>query len=291
MSELTARLFVLLQKLAPKYVLTSLVFRLARVRNIAIKNYLIRQFVNFYNVDIEEVVRPVPDGFATFNDFFIRELTDDARRIDSADDSIVAPVDGTVSAAGRIDREKIFQAKGLSYTVTDLLATDIEEAERFIDGAYVTIYLAPYDYHRVHAPIDGEIVAMRYVPGDLFSVNDATVRWLPGLFTRNERLVCHLITNSGPMILIFIGALNVGTINTRWTGDVRPRRKGVVDNIDLRRHVDDLRMVKGDLLGWFNMGSTVVLLLPPDISDAFAGLQSGQTVRMGRPIASLATTK
>lgn len=284
MSELKSRLFLLLQKILPRLTLTALVFRLARIRTTGIKNFFIRQFVSLYKVDVEEVKQSVPDDFATFNDFFIRELIAGARPIDAASESIVSPADGTVSAAGKIDRDRIFQAKGLHYTLTDLLATDIDDANNFVDGAFATIYLSPSDYHRVHSPVSGELVAARYVPGDLFSVNEATVSYLPNLFTRNERLICHLQTVNGPIVVILVGALNVGSISTRWSGDLRPRKKGVVDNIDISRKGISTRIEKGDLIGWFNMGSTVIVLLPPGSSDELSTLKIGSRVRMGQAI-------
>ena len=284
MSALVPRLFVLLQRALPKHLLTSLVYRLARIRIVAVKNFLIRRFVGWYAVDLDELQHPVPDGFVTFNDFFIRELAPGSRIIDATEASIVSPVDGTVSAAGRIDRNLLFQAKGLSYTLTDLLATDTADAEKYVGGAFATIYLAPYNYHRVHAPQAGELLHARYVPGDLFSVNDATVQNLPWLFARNERLVCHITTRGGPMVLIFVGAMNVGTINTIWTGDIRPRSSGVVETIDIRKNQVAAAFDKGDTLGWFNMGSTVIMLSPPGGSDNFANLEAGQTVRTGQAI-------
>ena len=287
MSELKSRLFLLLQKILPRLALTAFVFRLARIRTTSIKNFFIRQFVNFYKVDVEEVKQSVPDDFATFNDFFIRELVAGARPIDAAGESIVSPADGTVSAAGKIDRDRIFQAKGLHYTLTDLLATDIDDAEKYVDGAFATIYLSPSNYHRVHSPLAGEIVAARYVPGDLFSVNEATVSYLPNLFTRNERLVCHMETDIGPIVIILVGALNVGSISTRWSGDLRPRKKGVVENIDIKLQGEVTRLEKGDLMGWFNMGSTVIVLLPPASSAGFSILASGTKVKMGQAIGSM----
>ena len=290
MSTRRTSLFVFLQKILPKYLLTETVRRLSRIRITWFKNFLITRFVNLYNVEIEDVARPVPDGFRTFNDFFIRELDDDARPIDTGERSIVSPVDGTVSAAGRIERDRIFQAKSIDYSLTDLLATDTADAALFIDGAFATIYLAPYDYHRIHAPIDGELEALRYVPGALFSVNEATVRQLPGLFVRNERLICRFSTAAGPMLLIMVGAMNVGTINTIWTGDVRPRGKGVVDAFDIRRLSAELRFEKGELLGWFNMGSTVILVVPPGATDGFSQLDQGSAVEVGQRIGSLEIT-
>ena len=278
------RLFVLLQRLTPKYLLTALVFRIARIRLVAVKNFLIRRFVALYRVDVGELRHPVPEGFPTFNDFFIRELAPGARPFEDADDAVASPVDGTVSAAGRIDRNRLLQAKGIRYTLEELLATDTADAEEYGGGAFATIYLAPYNYHRVHAPVAGKLKAARYVPGALYSVNDATVSNLPGLFARNERLVCHFGTAAGPMIMIFVGALNVGTINCRWTGDIRPRNSGVVEQFDLGSLNAELEFDKGDTLGWFNMGSTVILLMPPGASDHFAGLQTGMALRTGETI-------
>ena len=287
MSELKSRLFLLLQKFLPRFALTALVFRLARIRTTGVKNFLIRQFVNIYKVDVEAVEKSVPDEFATFNDFFIRKLVTGARQIDTTSASIVSPADGTVSAAGKIDSDRIFQAKGLHYTLIDLLATDIDDAKNFVDGAFATIYLSPADYHRVHCPLAGELVAARYVPGDLFSVNDATVSCLPNLFARNERLICHLETDCGPAVVILVGALNVGSISTRWSGDLRPRIKGVVDDIDVAQKGVSTRLEKGDLIGWFNMGSTVIILLPPGSSAEFSNLAGGARVKMGQAIGSI----
>ena len=287
MSSTRARLFVSLQKILPKYLLTAIVRWLSRIRLAWLKDFLITRFVSLYNVDVEDVLLPVPDGFESFNDFFIRELHDDARPVDPTDGGIVSPVDGTVSAAGRIARNRVFQAKGIDYSLTDLLATNTADAELYVDGAFTTIYLAPYNYHRIHAPVDGKLTALRYVPGDLFSVNEATVRHLPGLFVRNERLICHFSTDAGPMILIMVGAMNVGTINTIWTGDVRPRGTGTVEEFDTRRLSADLEFNKGSLLGWFNMGSTVILVAPAGATDEFVRLETGVSVEMGRPIGNL----
>ena len=280
-----ARAFVFLQYLLPRHWMTALVWRIARIRHPATKDFLITRFARLFKVDLEEVKLDVPSGFDTFNDFFIRELRDGAREIDDDADAIVSPVDGTVSAAQRIRGDTLFQAKGIDYSLDDLLATDLEEAARFVDGHFATIYLAPYNYHRIHAPLAGELVAARYVPGDLFSVNEATVSKLDGLFRRNERLVMHLRTAAGPAAVILVGALNVGSISTPWTGEIRPRKGGIVDVLDIGsqpQHVE-----KGDLLGWFNMGSTVILLLPQGACEWDDDLQPGKTVRMGEEIGEL----
>lgn len=281
-----ARLFVVLQFLLPQHLLTRLIWRIARIRHVAIKDFLVRRFVKAFDVNLDEVKLEVPGDFATFNDFFIRELKDGAREIDDDADAIISPVDGTVSVAGTIHGNTIFQAKGIDYTLEDLLATDLDEAARYIDGQFATIYLAPYNYHRVHAPLAGELVAARYVPGDLFSVNEATVSALNGLFRRNERLIMHFRTAVGPAVLIFVGALNVGSISTPWTGEVRPRKTGVVDVLDISGHPTTVE--KGDLLGWFNMGSTVIVLLPAGACEWDDDLEPGETLRMGEEIGEFA---
>ena len=285
MNDLIARLFVLLQQLLPKSLLTTFVYHVARVRWGPLKNFLIRRFVALYDVDTSKLLHSVPEGYPNFNHFFIRELSPGARTIDSGTNTIISPVDGTVSARGQIEDDDIFQAKGLHYSLTDLLATDTDEATIYRGGSFITLYLAPYNYHRVHAPLTGEIKSAHYIPGTLFSVNDSTVRCLPMLFARNERVACHVQTASGPMVILFVGAINVGTIYTKWTGDVRPRHKGIAEDINLSgsgRSFD-----KGETIGWFNLGSTVILLLPPDTSNQFVGISAGDTVSMGQAIGTL----
>ena len=277
-----ARLFVLLQYLVPQFWLTAVVYRLARISTPAIKDFLITRFVSLYDVEIDEVELVVPTGFRTFNDFFIRELEDGARPVDANPGSIVSPADGTLSRSGRLLAGSIMQAKGIDYTLEDLLATDLEQAAALADGSFATIYLAPYNYHRVHAPFDGKVVAARYVPGDLFSVNAATAKYVPGLFRRNERLVLHFETPQGPAAVILVGALNVGSISTPWSGQIRPRKSGVVETIDLDNGPDTIK--KGDLLGWFNMGSTVIVLMPAGSCEWHDDLEPGKTVRMGESI-------
>jgi phosphatidylserine decarboxylase len=277
-----AALFVALQYVLPQHLLTALIWRLARIRHVAIKDFLITRFVALYDVDVKDVKLAVPEDFATFNDFFVRELVDAARPIDAASDSIVSPVDGTVSIADEIRGDSIIQAKGIDYSLDDLLATDLEQAAAYVDGSFATIYLAPYNYHRIHAPWDGELVAARYVPGDLFSVNEATVARVNGLFRRNERLIMHFKTDHGTAALIFVGALNVGSISTPWSGELRPKKHGVVDVLDLSSHKTAVN--KGDLLGWFNMGSTVILLRQPESCEWNDDLRAGKTLQVGEAI-------
>ncbi len=281
-----AHAFVALQYVLPRHWLTSITFALARLKSPRVKNFLIEQFVKLYDVDTDEIKNDLPHDFETFNAFFVRELKEGARPIDAGAGTIVSPVDGTVSLTGRLRDNVILQAKGLDYTLDDLLATDLDEARAYGNGRFATIYLAPYNYHRVHAPFDATLLAARYVPGDLFSVNEATVSKVRGLFRRNERLVMHLGTAHGPAILVFVGALNVGSISTPWTGEIRPRKKGIVDALDLSSH--DTKVAKGDLLGWFNMGSTVILVLPDGMAEWDDNLDPGKTLRMGESIGTFA---
>jgi phosphatidylserine decarboxylase len=283
------RAFVWLQHAIPQHLMTAFFRWLSGVRLVLVKNALIRGFVRLFKVPLEDVARPVPGGFADFNDFFTRELADGARPIDSSPASIVCPVDGIVSATGEIVEDRIFQVKGRHYRLDDLLATDLADAAGFENGRFATLYLAPWNYHRVHTPLAGELTALRYVPGSLYSVNDRTVRALPGLFARNERLAVWLKTEIGAVCVIFVGALNVGSITTPWTGRIIPRKRGVVD--DLTPAADDPVMLgKGALLGWFNMGSSVIVLLPPGAGAWHDGLDHGERVTMGTAIGTLAGT-
>ncbi len=281
-----SRAFAVIQYLLPRHWLTAAIYRVARIRVKPVKNALISAFVRLYGVNLEEVSREVPGAFDTFNDFFTRELKDDARPIDTQPMSIVSPVDGTVTQAGQLRADSILQAKGIYYTLDDLLAADLDNARAFRDGLYATIYLAPYNYHRVHAPLGGELVAAHYVPGDLFSVNDATMLHIAGLLHRNERLILHIATAHGPMAVIFVGALNVGSISTRWSSEIRPRKSGVLELLDTSAHSH--RIEKGELLGWFNMGSTVIVLLPRGTCDWRHDLATGTTLCMGESIGEIA---
>ena len=280
-----ARLFAYLQFLLPKHFMTAVIWRIARIRHRGFKNYLIKRFVKLFDIDTDDVNLEVPDEFATFNAFFIRELSNDARPIDPADNSVVSPVDGTVSVAARLTANRLIQAKGIDYTLDDLLATDLDAVNTYRNGNFATLYLAPYNYHRVHAPLAGELIAARYIPGDLFSVNAATTNYVNGLFRRNERLVMHFETDHGPYVLIFVGALMVGSISTPWCDEIRPQKPGTAEELDLSAHTTQVE--KGQLLGWFNMGSTVILLAPNNAWQWVNTLHSGSSVTMGKRIGQI----
>ncbi len=280
-----ARLFAYLQFFLPKFWLTAIVYRLTRIRHPGFKDFLITGFVRLYDVETQDIKLALPADFASFNEFFIRELSDHTRPIDAGEHSIVSPVDGTVSQAGRLRRNALLQAKGIEYSLDDLLTTNLDDARAYAAGHFATIYLAPYNYHRVHAPMAGELESASYVPGDLFSVNQATAANISGLFRRNERLILNFRTATGPLAVIFVGALNVGSISTPWSGEIRPRHSGIVETIDLGP--DKISVAKGDLLGWFNMGSTVILLLPEGSCDWHELFVAGATVQMGTSIGAL----
>ena len=290
MSAISGQLFILLQKVLPKHLLTAFIFWLSRIKTVGVKNFLIRNFVKLYDVNVEEIEAPVPDGFESFNAFFTRELADGARPIDETANSIISPVDGTVSAAGRIEDDQIFQAKGFRYSLSDLLTADIQDADQYRNGQFATIYLAPYNYHRIHAPLGGSLRVARYVPGDLYSVNATTVERIPGLFARNERLICHVDSPDTPYVLIFVGALNVGSISTPWTGEIRPRKNGMVEDCDIDTAGFSKELSKGDLFGWFNMGSTVIVLMPGKTCTWSESLTTGATVEMGQAIGQTGRT-
>ncbi len=278
-------ILVFLQYLIPKYLITKVLWLLSRISNKKIKDFFISNFISFYKIDVKDVKKKIPEDFKNFNDFFIRELNDKARPIKGDIDAIISPVDGIISSAGKIQQNKIFQAKKFDYSLDDLIATDLEQAKAYKDGHYITIYLAPFNYHRVHAPLDGELIAARYIPGSLFSVNQATVNRVNGIFRRNERLVMHFKTDYGPVALVFVGALNVGSISTPWSGEILPRKKGIVEALDLSNYNSNIK--RGDLLGWFNMGSTVILLFPQNFCTLNENLLKGNSLKMGMQIGNL----
>ncbi len=276
-----ANLFAYLQYLLPRYLLTRMVYALSRVRSPVVKNGLIRGFARLYDVDLSDIARPAPDGFVSFNDFFTRELRADARPLDPA--AVIAPCDGKVSAVGTLRNGELLQAKGRPYSVEDLLAVDTEDARLLHGGRFLTVYLAPYNYHRVHAPMGGRLESLHYIPGDLFSVNAATAAVIPRLFARNERLVAKFVAPSGTFFVVLVGALNVGSITTPWSGELRPRRDGSVLALPLDASAGR-DLTKGDLIGWFNMGSTVILLGPPGLFEWDPSIAAGRVVRMGEAL-------
>jgi phosphatidylserine decarboxylase len=258
---------IALQHLLPKQALTSLMGWLAGARGGAATTATIRAFVQRYGVNMAEAAQPDVTAYPTFNEFFTRALKPEARPLAQAD--LICPVDGAISQFGVIEGDRIFQAKGHHYTAQALVGGDGALAAHFHDGLFATLYLSPRDYHRIHMPCAGRLLRMIHVPGDLFSVNPATARGVPGLFARNERVVCVFDGDAGPWVLVLVGATIVGSMATVWHGVVNPSRPGTVR--EWAYHDQDIRLAQGQEMGRFLLGSTVVMLFP-------AGATSGRSL-------------
>ena len=241
---------------------------------------LIRWFVERYNVNMDEAANSDIASYQSFNEFFTRPLRDGARPLAKAD--FICPVDGAISQFGTIERDQIFQAKGHHYSTTALVGGDAELAAKFQDGSFATLYLSPKDYHRIHMPCDGKLTRMIYVPGELFSVNPSTARGVPGLFARNERVVCVFESTSGPFVLTLVGATIVGSMATVWHGIVNPPRTRTVREWQYQEQPVSLN--KGDEMGRFLLGSTVVLLFPKNALSFNPEWSPARAIRMGEPM-------
>lgn len=275
-------LAVLPQYLLPKKALTSFGGLVAGARGGAATTALIRWFVGKYQVNMAEAANPDITSYASFNEFFTRPLKPGVRPLADAD--YICPVDGAISQFGPIEADQIFQAKGHHYSTTALVGGDATLAAQFANGGFATIYLSPRDYHRIHMPCDGTLSRMIYVPGDLFSVNPTTARGVPGLFARNERVVCVFETARGPMVLALVGATIVGSMATVWHGVVNPPRLAQVTEW----HYDDgtVTLRKGEEMGRFLLGSTVVMLFPKDVLQFNPDWQAAAPVRLGEAMSS-----
>ena len=277
---------VLIQHLLPKQAITALAGRFASARAGALTHAVIRRFVARYGVDMSEAAAARIESYASFNDFFTRALRDGARPIASAD--WICPVDGAISQLGAIERDRVFQAKGHDYTTAALLGGDSTMAAAFEDGWFATLYLSPRDYHRIHMPCAGRLRRMVHVPGALYSVNPATARGIPGLFARNERVVCLFDTAHGPLAMVLVGATIVGSMATVWHGVVNPPRPGTVrawdyDDDAVAARATALR--QGDEMGRFLLGSTVVLLWPRGPLRFTPAWAPGRSIRLGEAMA------
>lgn len=284
---LGARLFVAVQHLLPQHVLSRVVHRIARSRNERVKNALISAFVRGFRPDMSDAVQPDPLRYPSFNDFFTRALQPDARPIDPDPHTLVSPVDGTISQIGQINGRRLIQAKGQEFTLDALLDGSSADAERFAGGSFATLYLAPYNYHRIHMPADGTLRSAWFVPGRLFSVNATTAASVRGLFARNERVVCVFEGGPTAFALVLVGALFVGSISTVWHGDVTPCSPRRRRELPLDASSAPLSLRKGQEMGRFNMGSTVILLLPPGAGQWPPEWQPGSRIRVGQPLARL----
>jgi phosphatidylserine decarboxylase len=275
------RLAVLPQYLLPKQALTWLAGKIASARAGTWTTALITWFIGRYQVNMTEAANPDPVSYASFNEFFTRALRADARPL--APSALICPVDGAISQFGRIERDRIFQAKGHDYTCAALLGGDAALAAPFVDGLFATLYLSPRDYHRIHMPCDGRLTRMVHVPGDLFSVNPTTARGVPGLFARNERVVCLFESAQGPFALVLVGATIVGSMATVWHGVVNPPRPGQVRTWHYEQVPVALR--QGDEMGRFLLGSTVVLLFPKGPLRFNPAWAPGRPIRLGEAMA------
>lgn len=275
------RLAVLPQYLLPKKALTSFAGLVASSQMGAITTGIIRRFIRRYNVNMAEAANPDPASYASFNDFFTRALKEGARPL--ADATWVCPVDGAISQFGPIERDQIFQAKGHRYSTTALVGGDAALAKQFENGHFATLYLSPRDYHRIHMPCTGTLTRMIYVPGDLFSVNPTTARGVPGLFARNERVVCVFDTAHGPLVLVLVGATIVGSMATVWHGVVNPPRRPRVT--EWHYQGQGITLEKGAEMGRFLLGSTVVMLWPQAAMGFNPEWAPARPIRLGEKMA------
>lgn len=281
------KLFVLSQYITPQLGVSNLAGRLAdNDRSPALKNRVIKWFIGRYGVDMSEAAEPNPEAYATFNDFFTRELKPGIRPLADGEKTLVSPVDGAISQLGQVTGDRVFQAKGQSFSLSELLGGEEATTAPFADGEFSTIYLSPKDYHRIHMPMAGTLRQMIHVPGKLFSVNPVTAENVPNLFARNERVVCIFDTASGPMALVLVGAMIVGSVETRWAGVVVPGSRQVTST--LYEGEQAITFDKGEEMGRFRLGSTVIVVMPKGAVSWNSNQVAGKTVRMGEAFGALA---
>ena len=269
----------------PHHAVSRVVYLITRLRGPQVKP-LITWFIEKYGVDMAEAEESDIGYYQTFNEFFTRSLKSSIRPVVPGENTLACPCDGTISQAGEIRAGAIMQAKGRGYTALDLLGGDKSMAAEFSDGRFATIYLAPYNYHRMHMPLDANMKRMIHVPGRLFSVAQWTVEEIPRLFARNERLVCYFETPAGPMAMVLVGAMNVSAIETVWSGLVVPPRARKISEYDYSHTRKEI--TKGAEMGRFNMGSTVILLTGKNV-EWLPHISPGQTVKMGQLIGHFPT--
>jgi phosphatidylserine decarboxylase len=266
--------------LLPKRFLTFIAFILANSKIKWLKNYLIADFIKKHPVNMQEAAEPNPFAYASFNDFFTRNLAPNARTF--AHQRYISPVDGAISEAGKLQQDQLLQAKGMYYRLGDLIAEpNAANYADFIDGSFMTIYLSPSDYHRVHMPIKGQLVKQTYIPGNLYSVQPFTTEHIPHIFSENERLVLHFTTEDGPFIMILVGATIVGCIGTSWQGDLKRQNQ-----LQTQEWENGPILEKGAETGYFKLGSTVILVWPKFTNVQWTNpWRSGTNVRLGEAIA------
>ncbi len=277
---------VAFQYIMPQLYLTQLAGWFAQQKWGAVTHFVIKVFAKKYNVDMSEAKKENFSDYESFNQFFIRELKDDARKINENPTALCLPADGRVSQIGHIDDERLLQAKGHFFSLSDLLAGDEELVNTFKNGEFATIYLSPRDYHRVHMPCDATLRKMIYVPGDLFSVNPFLAEHVPNLFARNERVICVFDTAFGPMVQILVGATITASMSTVWAGVINPPRTGEV-KVWTYQGDNTIKLTKGQEMGAFQLGSTVINLFPANSVTLAEHLEVDVPVRMGEILATM----
>jgi phosphatidylserine decarboxylase len=283
------QLFILIQSILPQHLLSRLVGWLAASELAWIKNAFIKLFAGVFEVNMQEAEETDLEAYPSFNAFFTRALMPGARPLDPGPDAVLCPADGSVSQLGAISNGRIFQAKGRDYDCAELLG-DAERAAGFSNGSFATIYLSPKDYHRVHMPVDGKLQAETYIPGSLFSVNQVTAENVVRLFARNERLVCYFDTPAGPMAMVLVGAMIVAGIATAWSGQVAPPPR-TPRSIDHGKLPDPVELDRGEEMGRFFLGSTVILLFPENTVRWEESYHAGSTTRMGERLGTLVSSE
>lgn len=269
----------------PQHGLTSIVYKLTRVENKTWKNNLIKIFIKLFKVDMQQAIWKNAEDYSSFNAFFTRQLNPDARKWQKGHNNILSPVDGAVSQIGKINKDKVIQAKGLDYSLNRLLANDQEAVERFQDGNFTTLYLSPKDYHRIHMPISGKLIKTIFIPGDLFSVNNASVRTINNLFARNERFISLFETNIGLVAQIMVGAMFVGSMETVFAGQITPTKHREILIKDYQETPKTLN--QAEEFGHFNMGSTVILLFEKNKITWSETLKENAPIQVGQLIGTV----
>jgi len=278
------KLFAALQYAIPQHALSRTAGWLANTTIPWIKDPFTSWFVKRYDVNMSEALEENPLAYKSFNDFFTRALKEGAREICPEPKAIACPADGAISQLGDIEYGRIFQAKGQDYSLEELLGGNSERAHDFVGGKFATVYLSPKDYHRVHMPLAGKLRSMIHVPGDLFSVNEATANEVPRLFSRNERVVTIYDTDAGPMAVVLVGAMIVASIETVWAGQVAPVPRSIRE---WHYPLDAIELAKGDEIGRFKLGSTAIVLFGPDVMNWEDALSAGSPTLMGEEMGSL----
>jgi phosphatidylserine decarboxylase len=283
--SLSNRLIVFLQKILPARSIGRIIYKLSRNERRWFKDIFISCFCWLYSVDTSEAEKPIPSGYKHFNEFFTRKLQPDARPVDAQTNSCVSPADGTIAQLGYAQQNQLLQAKGMNFSIENLLG-DTQMAAELNDCAYTTIYLAPYNYHRLHMPLAGNLEKTLFIPGLLYSVNARTAASVPNLYAVNERLVCQFNSDHGRFALVLVGAMNVASISTAWDGEIIPAGDGNIIRTDFT-DTSAPQLERGAYMGHFNMGSTIVLLAPPDKLDWESSLQTGDLVQVGQRLGKL----